>query len=121
MVGYKMDGDEPIVSSKQQVRNAGTADLILRGVKIDDFEPECAQYPEVFFPTDEDDDNRDAAKEVCGRCEIREACLEAALVLEAGRAASGRYGIWGGLDERERESLARKRRRKARAEEAQDG
>lgn len=109
-----MDKDEPVVSSKQQIKNAALADDLIRGTKIEDFSPECAQYPEVFFPEETDTTTRRQAKKVCGGCEIREACLEAALVLEAGRVASGRYGIWGGLDEQQRASLARKRRRAAR-------
>lgn len=109
--------EEPVVSSKQQIKNAAEADALIRGVKIEGFQPECTQTdPEVFFPMDEDARGRANAKLICARCEIREACLEAALVLEAGRVASGRFGIWGGLTEGERERVSRQRRRARRAE-----
>ncbi|GHH74526.1 hypothetical protein GCM10018793_15960 [Streptomyces sulfonofaciens] len=48
------------------------------------------------------------AKAVCGRCPVAEACLRFAL--ESGQ----RYGIWGGLDEVERDRLARRNRRRQR-------
>ncbi len=58
----------------------------------------CAQTdPEAFFP-EKGGSTRDA-KRVCGRCEVRDACLEYAL------ANDERFGIWGGLSERERRRL----------------
>lgn len=43
------------------------------------------------------------AKEICGRCPIRPACLDWAL--EMGEV----WGVWGGLDEKERRALLRER------------
>lgn len=61
----------------------------------------CAQTdPEVFFP-DKGGSTRDA-KKVCGACMVRSACLAYALENEE------RFGIWGGLSERERRRLKRK-------------
>lgn len=60
--------------------------------------------PEVFYPED-DDDPAFEAKEICARCIVREACLEAAIV---GRE---RDGVWGGYTARERRRLIRRRRR----------
>ncbi|NNH75783.1 WhiB family transcriptional regulator [Nocardia uniformis] len=55
----------------------------------------CAQTdPDVFFP--EKGGSTREAKLVCGRCEVRWECLEYAL------AHDERFGIWGGLSERER-------------------
>src|SRR5690606_2668884 len=55
----------------------------------------CAQTdPEAFFP-DKGGSTADA-KRVCGTCPIRRACLEYALTHDE------RFGIWGGLSERER-------------------
>ena len=62
----------------------------------------CAQTdPEAFFP--EKGGSVAAAKRVCQQCEVRAACLEFAL--ENGE----RFGVWGGLDERERRKLSRER------------
>jgi WhiB family redox-sensing transcriptional regulator len=45
-----------------------------------------------------------AAKDICGRCPIRERCLSKALEEEAGEAM--RWGVRGGLDADERAALA---------------
>lgn len=61
----------------------------------------CAQTdPEAFFP--EKGGSVAAAKATCGRCEVREQCLEYAL------RTRPKFGVWGGLTERE---LRRERRR----------
>jgi WhiB family transcriptional regulator, redox-sensing transcriptional regulator len=61
----------------------------------------CAQTdPEAFFP--EKGGSTREAKRVCGRCEVRGDCLEYAL------AHDERFGIWGGLSERERRRLKRR-------------
>lgn len=58
----------------------------------------CAQTdPEAFFP-EKGGSTRDA-KKVCGACNVRSQCLEYAL------ANDERFGIWGGLSERERRRL----------------
>lgn len=55
--------------------------------------------PDIFFP--ERGSPGDSAKRVCVNCPVRIECLEYAL------ANSERYGIWGGLTERERTRLRR--------------
>ncbi len=61
----------------------------------------CAQTdPEAFFP--EKGGSTREAKRVCWSCEVRVECLEYAL------AQDERFGIWGGLSERERRRLKRK-------------
>ncbi len=62
--------------------------------------------PDVFYPLDEDDD-AEAAKEVCTACPVRQACLEHAL------SHRERDGVWGGATERERRRMLRHRRRSA--------
>lgn len=58
----------------------------------------CAQTdPEAFFP--EKGGSTREAKRVCQSCEVRAECLEYAL------ANDERFGIWGGLSERERRKL----------------
>ncbi len=58
----------------------------------------CAQTdPEAFFP--EKGGSTREAKKVCVSCEVRAECLEYAL------AHDERFGIWGGLSERERRRL----------------
>lgn len=60
----------------------------------------CAQTdPEAFFP--EKGGSTREAKRVCQSCLVRTECLEYAL------AQDERFGIWGGLSERERRKLKR--------------
>lgn len=79
----------------------GPVDLVL--VEADGLPPElawqeralCAQTdPEAFFP--EKGGSTREAKRVCMSCEVRAECLDYAL------AKDERFGIWGGLSERER-------------------
>ena len=63
----------------------------------------CAQTdPEAFFP--EKGGSTREAKRVCTGCSVRTECLEAALTNDE------RFGIWGGLSERERRRLRLQRR-----------
>lgn len=58
----------------------------------------CAQTdPEAFFP--EKGGSTREAKKVCASCEVRSECLDYALQNDE------RFGIWGGLSERERRRL----------------
>jgi WhiB family transcriptional regulator, redox-sensing transcriptional regulator len=60
----------------------------------------CAETdPEAFFP--EKGGSTREAKRICSGCEVRAQCLEYAL------AHDERFGIWGGLSERERRRLKR--------------
>lgn len=61
----------------------------------------CAQTdPEAFFP--EKGGSTREAKKICTGCEVRAECLSYAL------ANDERFGIWGGLSERERRRLKRR-------------
>ena len=63
----------------------------------------CAETdPEAFFP--EKGGSTREAKRVCSGCAVRDECLESAL------ANDERFGIWGGLSERERRRLRLLRR-----------
>lgn len=55
--------------------------------------------PEVFFP--EKGGSTREAKRICALCTVRAECLEYALDNDE------RFGIWGGLSERERRKLKR--------------
>jgi WhiB family redox-sensing transcriptional regulator len=57
--------------------------------------------PDLFFP--ERGASTKEAKAVCRACVVREECLEYALV------NGEKFGIWGGLSERERRRLRRAR------------
>lgn len=57
--------------------------------------------PELFFPVR--GDNGRPAKKVCFGCEVREECLEYALV------NGEKWGVWGGMAERERRKIRRRR------------
>jgi len=61
----------------------------------------CAQTdPEAFFP--EKGGSTREAKKVCLTCDVRQECLEYAL------SNDERFGIWGGLSERERRKLKKR-------------
>ena len=63
----------------------------------------CAETdPEAFFP--EKGGSTREAKRVCAGCAVRTECLESALTNDE------RFGIWGGLSERERRRLRLQRR-----------
>jgi WhiB family redox-sensing transcriptional regulator len=57
--------------------------------------------PDLFFP--ERGASTREAKAVCRACVVREECLEYALV------NGEKFGIWGGLSERERRRIRRQR------------
>lgn len=60
----------------------------------------CTQTdPEAFFP--EKGGSTREAKRICASCEVKQDCLEYAL------EGDERFGIWGGLSERERRRLRR--------------
>jgi WhiB family redox-sensing transcriptional regulator len=62
----------------------------------------CAQTgPDFFFP--EPGTSLRDAKRLCGACEGRAGCLEYALTHDE------RFGVWGGLSERERLALRQSR------------
>jgi WhiB family redox-sensing transcriptional regulator len=82
------------------------------GVVVEMFDPDedeqewqeralCAQTdPEAFFP--EKGGSTREAKRICQGCEVRSECLGYAL------AHDERFGIWGGLSERERRRLKKR-------------
>ena len=60
----------------------------------------CAEVdPELHFPAK--GGSTAPAKRICRACDVRPECLEYAL------AHSERFGIWGGMSERERRRLSR--------------
>jgi WhiB family redox-sensing transcriptional regulator len=56
---------------------------------------------DLFFP--ERGASTRAAKSICRECQVRPECLEFAIV------SSEKFGIWGGLSERERRKIRRQR------------
>ena len=61
----------------------------------------CAQTdPEAFFP--EKGGSTREAKKICTGCDVRAECLSYAL------SNDERFGIWGGLSERERRKLKKR-------------
>src|SRR3954463_16691188 len=63
--------------------------------------------PDLFFP--ERGASTREAKEVCRGCVVQEDCLEYAL------ANGEKFGIWGGMSERERRRIRRRRALQRRA------
>jgi WhiB family redox-sensing transcriptional regulator len=76
-------------------------DLVIEDVPSWQERALCAQTdPEAFFP--EKGGSTREAKRICTGCEVRSECLDYAL------AHDERFGIWGGLSERERRKLKKK-------------
>lgn len=75
----------------------------------------CRDYDNILFFGEEGESElekqaREArAKTVCQRCPVAEPCLEFAM------ETNQKYGIWGGLTDKERASLKRRRARARRA------
>jgi len=65
--------------------------------------------PELWFAYDPLEQAE--AKRICGTCPVRARCLEAALTEEGSTTAGSRFGIRGGLNNKERARVARQARR----------
>lgn len=64
----------------------------------------CGQYdPEIFFDPRARAERK--AKSICAQCPVRLDCLACAL------SVSAEFGVWGGLNGKERGSLLRRSRR----------
>jgi len=112
--GHEDDGDpEPHLAGGTVALEPSLLAPVWIGLRpgLDDFSDEgelgwqtdalCAQTdPEAFFP-EKGGSTRDA-KKVCGACNVKAQCLEYAL------ANDERFGIWGGLSERERRRLRKR-------------
>ncbi|MEV7631292.1 WhiB family transcriptional regulator [Microbacterium sp. NPDC089318] len=103
MTGYRSDVPEnwfvdPVNLGVPGVRRADADDDGALAWQVDAL---CAQTdPEAFFP-EKGGSTRDA-KRICTSCDVRGECLEYALNNDE------RFGIWGGLSERERRKLKRR-------------
>ena len=63
----------------------------------------CAhEPPSTFFPSD--GVGVEVARKICGTCPVKEHCLEYAL------RNGEKFGIWGGMSERERRRILKRRR-----------
>ena len=74
------------------------ADAACHGANAESFFP-----PSHFERKPEKDLREGAARALCGRCPVRQQCLDYALLVEEP------HGIWGGLNELERRRLIRQR------------
>lgn len=73
----------------------------------------CLQVdPDLFFP--DSGQSAEPAKRICRRCPVRAECLEYAL------RHGERFGVWGGLSERQRRMLAATDRGAGRTEDIDD-
>ncbi len=106
--GWVDAGTEPVEPEQPALPGADLSRVdVLGSFAVDDGEePDwqeralCAQTdPEAFFP--EKGGSTREAKRICLGCEVRAECLDYAL------AHDERFGIWGGLSERERRRLRR--------------
>lgn len=68
-----------------------------------DFQAACKGRWDLFFPDTDEDGNEvgptDEARQICATCPVRSECLDQAI------AERLEYGIAGGMNHRERESL----------------
>lgn len=91
---WNIFGEGPIASSHD------ATDSVDDGILAWQAQALCAQTdPEAFFP--EKGGSTREAKQVCELCGVRDECLQYALDNDE------RFGIWGGLSERERRRLKR--------------
>jgi WhiB family redox-sensing transcriptional regulator len=96
-------GAEPFASRALAQVPAGDLDGDAAGDAAWRLDALCAETdPEAFFP--EKGGSTREAKRVCSGCAVRSECLEYAL------ASDERFGIWGGLSERERRRVRLARR-----------
>lgn len=102
-LGLLYDPDDSVGTIPQYVNN-----LQSNSNTLEEEDPElawskkalCATLnPEAFFP--EKGGSTREAKKICMSCDVRLECLDYAMT------HGERFGIWGGLSEREREQLAR--------------
>jgi WhiB family redox-sensing transcriptional regulator len=96
---------QPIGRTQGLGQSQGIAGLLGIGLEADaqswQEQALCAETdPEAFFP--EKGGSTREAKKICTGCEVKAQCLEYAL------ANDERFGIWGGLSERERRRLRRR-------------
>jgi hypothetical protein len=70
--------------------------------------PCATRDPEIWFPMKGDTAGYAVAKALCRDCPLRLPCLAVALRDEGTKAAGGRAGVFGGLDEGQRARLSRK-------------
>ena len=87
--------------SLTNAQNSAPADLDGEDTSWQDMANCLGVDPDLFFP--ERGASTREAKEVCKGCVVRDDCLEYAL------ANGEKFGIWGGMSERERRRIRRQR------------
>ena len=83
--------------------------LVLDKLSWQDFANCSGADQDLFFP--ERGASTRKAKAICGACTVKGECLESAIT------QGERFGIWGGLSERERRKIRRQRALVAKARE----
>jgi WhiB family redox-sensing transcriptional regulator len=99
----EFDGDRVVERGEGPAQELGVLTELFDATDEQDWQERalCAQTdPEAFFP--EKGGSTREAKRICLGCEVRSECLEYAL------AHDERFGIWGGLSERERRKLKKR-------------
>ncbi|WP_229369298.1 WhiB family transcriptional regulator [Umezawaea beigongshangensis] len=99
----EIDGGRAVEPGESSTRESGLFSDLFDATDEQDWQERalCAQTdPEAFFP--EKGGSTREAKRICLGCEVRSECLEYAL------AHDERFGIWGGLSERERRKLKKR-------------
>lgn len=96
--GTVSDWTKSIDKEDQGAKTGSTANFEMSLLRLS--KAECLHAnPEIFFP--DKGGSTQAAKRICSGCKVRQTCLDFALKHDE------RYGVWGGLSERERRKLKR--------------
>ena len=82
------------------------------GGSLDDWstQAECLDLPSDMMFLKDQGIRKEIIASFCGHCDVREQCLELAMVAEGNKQSRRRYGIFGGLLPSERYRLNKERR-----------
>lgn len=79
-------------------------DILTTGVSFEG--AKCSPWmDDLFFPEKSGNGHYEAARQICGTCPVRQACLDVAMQEEGNLSAPSRYGMRGGLTPDERYKL----------------
>jgi len=104
-----LDAPDPTAPQLRQIRGAGSPWTVPRGewlIDGSDYEWQdraaCrGADTDLFFP--ERGESTKTAKATCAQCDVRSACLDFAI------AHRIKFGVWGGMSDRQRRQVMRER------------
>lgn len=93
-----------LVQASPQKKSISTSGAVVNTRDFVEFGSCRGTEPKIFFPEYKDSRAEAAAKMVCRSCVVQAECLDYALNNDE------QSGVWGGMSEKDRSRLARKRR-----------